>query len=291
MIDILFLTHNRRKFTEASFEALMENTNLDLVSGLVVCDDRSADGTHELMADQTRVFRANLGKPTVFRYSVKFADLTEEEKEKEGGLGSPVAVMADYLASPGAQFWAKIDSDVIVPPGWLDQCAATFESHPELDLLGIEPPDSRCPHFTQSYRPDATRDLEMADGPPSYVPVSTIGGIGVFRRRAFERRPLTPHGKYGGFEAWQRAHTQVVRGQIRPALDLFLLDRLPVEPWASLSADYIAKGWQRPWRTYSAGFSHLWQWWLKESKIEECKPPAKPASLIVPATCMPRRAA
>ena len=33
-------------------------------------------------------------------------------------------------------------------------------------------------------------------------------------------------------------------------LKVFLLDRLPGEPWASLSRKYIAKGWQRAWSGY-----------------------------------------
>src|SRR5580704_10732564 len=94
-----------------------------------------------------------------------------------------------------------------------------------------------------------------------YVPCSSIGGIGVMRRRAFDGRPLTPDGKYGGFEAWQKAHPEVVRGWIRPALKLFLLDRLPMEPWRSLSTQYEALGWQRHWNTYRLGASHLWDWW------------------------------
>jgi len=250
VIDILFLAHHRLKFSRASFKALLANTNWGLVDRQITYQDSEF--------------------PNV---SLEFQSPFRTAGEIHGGVwGSPVAIMAEYLSQPGAEFFAKIDNDVIVPPGWLDQCAATFEAHPELDLLGIEPPDSRCPHFSMAYRPEPTRDLEMRPGPPSYVEVATIGGIGVFRRRAFEGRPLSPEGKYGGFEAWQRAHPEVTRAQIQPALSLFLLDRLPMEPWASLSAEYIAKGWQRPWRTYSAGVSHLWEWWEKGRLSKSAKP-------------------
>jgi hypothetical protein len=252
VIDILFLAHNRLEFTRASFQALLSNTDWSLVNRLCVYDDRSVDGTCKYLLS-----------------ALKGMALKWYFTQRIEALESPVAVMADFLRRYvdsyfDAPLFAKIDSDVIVPPGWLDQCAATFEACPKLDLLGIEPPDSRCPHFSQPFRPQLTRDVEMAPGPPFWIAQSreqTIGGIGVFRRRAFEGRPLAPDGRYGGFEAWQLRHPEVTRGWIKPSLSLFLLDRLPMEPWASLSAEYIAQGWQRPWRTYSESVSHLWQWW------------------------------
>lgn len=251
VIDILFLAHNRLEFTKASFEALIANTNWD-IARLVVYEDGSETEASEWLY---RACNEVWGRS--FRWT---------------HCGGPVAIMADYLTRPKgpldrtpgkAKFFAKIDNDVIVPPRWLDQCAATFEAHPELDLLGIEPPASRKPHFTQPFRRQPTHDLEMQKGEPGYVEVATIGGIGVFRRRAFENRPLIPEGPYGGFEAWQNRYPQVVRGWIKPALSLFLLDRLPIEPWRSLSQKYIAKGWQRKWRDYEMSDSHLWDWWEK----------------------------
>ena len=260
MIDILFLAHNRLEFTRASLQALVNHTNWNHVRRIVLVDDNSTDGTREKLETLGALPSRNPDWQGAIR-----AEVWSHEPK----YGSPVAVMADYLRMlPSAEFFAKIDNDVIVPTGWLDQCAATFEAHPELDLLGIEPPHSRCPHFTQPWHPEPTAELEMAPAPPRYVPTSTIGGIGVFRRRAFEGRPLSPEGKYGGFEAWQRKHPQIVRGWIRPSLQLFLLDRLPIEPWASLSAEYIAKGWQRKWRDYDVSASHLWDWWLKTHEVQ-----------------------
>ena len=63
-------------------------------------------------------------------------------------FGSPAAVMNQVFREPGApDIIAKIDNDVIVPPGWLDACWRVMVEHPELDLLGIEPPASRVPHY------------------------------------------------------------------------------------------------------------------------------------------------
>src|SRR5579862_1170051 len=106
MIDILFLAHNRLKFTRASFEALVENTNWDLVQALTVWDDGSTDGTLEYLKEASREFRRQSGKITLLHYCQK-------------PVCSPVRVTAAYLTSPGAEFFGKLDNDVIVPPGWL----------------------------------------------------------------------------------------------------------------------------------------------------------------------------
>jgi hypothetical protein len=72
---------------------------------------------------------------------------------------------------------------------------------------------------------------------------------------------MVPHGTYGGFTDWQLLHKEVRKGWILPPLKVFLLDRLPMEPWASLSRKYIAAGDQRPWANYKPADAHLWSWW------------------------------
>lgn len=178
------------------------------------------------------------------------------------GVG-PVAIMNDYLSRPGSDVFVKIDSDTIVPPGWFEAGLAVMEAHPELGLLGIEPPASRTAAPWSRERVPAP-ELAMPGG-RGYAPCESIGGIGFMRRSAFfGRETMRPHGFHGvgGFTDWQRRHPEIIKGWILPPRKVFLLDRLPVEPWASLSKGYIQKGWQRPWTNYSPADSELWDWWV-----------------------------
>jgi hypothetical protein len=255
MIDILYLAKNRLEFTRGSLLTLRENTNWALVRRLILFDDGSEDGTAEHLDSCGSLLAASLN----WDRNVEVAFVTAHP-----AFGSPVKVMQDYLRIwKESPIFAKIDNDVIVPPGWLDQCMEVMEQNPDLGLLGIEPPDSRKPHFSQPGRPQLTRELERAAGPARYVPCDAIGGIGLMRRSAFDGRDqMIPHSIYGGFTDWQLRNPEVKRGWIAPALKLFLLDRLPIEPFKSLSEQYIAKGWQRKWRDYDMRDSHLWEWWV-----------------------------
>lgn len=88
-----------------------------------------------------------------------------------------------------------------------------------------------------------------------------IGGIGLMRGRAFEgQRMPKPNGRFG-FTIWQKHHPAVVKAWLRPSLPVFLLDRMPMEPWRSLSVEYVANGWQRQWDAYTEADRPLWNWW------------------------------
>jgi hypothetical protein len=227
MIDILYLTHNRREFTEASLKALLENTNWGDVSRLVIYDDASVDGTPEYLRDQ--------------RYPVKM-------EFRGNQMGSPVAVMNHYLCSIDPhenRIFAKVDNDTMVPKGWFEDCLSVMARQPELDILGIEAFNRVAPgRIVRGYRP-----------------VEHIGGIGLMRSGAFVTLPR-PCGRFG-FTAWQQKATWAKKGWIDPSLPVFLLDRLPREPWRSLVAEYIAKGWQRDWGPYNEKDKALWSWWCE----------------------------
>jgi hypothetical protein len=250
-LDILFLAKNRQEFTRESLAALGANTNWELVRKYYIWDDGSVDGTQAVIRAE------GLGYPTSTSY------------------GSPAAAMSAFVAMPDPpDAFAKIDNDVIVPPGWLDACVAVMEAHPELDLLGIEPPASRTPHYEggprskcpeldveQKYRPG----MSPAETPryQDYAPCDSIGGIGLMRTKAFlENEPLKPHSTYGGFTEFQLQHPRITKGWIVPPLKVFLLDRMPTEPWMSLGREYERKGWQRAWSKYPmAARDELWGWW------------------------------
>ncbi len=238
MIDVLFLAKNRLEFTKASFTALVAHTDWSLVDDLWIYDDGSMDGTREWLRSQNNYSR--------------------HTHIIDSKLGAPAAIMNDYLNRSDAELFAKIDNDVIVTPGWLTVCSDVMSCCPELDLLGIEPPQSRTPRSPGGLRskcPEYTaRPADM------YVSCDSIGGIGLMRRSAFSDRTMTPHSIHGGFTEFQVSHPNIVKGWITPPLNVFLLDRMPTEPWASLSREYIAKGWQRPWSSYDPKVP-FWNWW------------------------------
>ena len=230
--DIVFLAKGRTEFTVASLQALQANTNWERVSKLYCYTDE-----------------AFYPLPGILR----------------NAFDSPVVVMMDYLEGGPSPLWVKLDNDVIVPPGWLDTCLDVMDAHLDLDLLGIEPPMSRTAAPWANGKRVAAPESQCAT--PGYAPCNSIGGIGLFRSRAWQNRPaMRPFATYGGFTDWQlrEGRKGLKIGWIVPPLKLFLLDRLPIEPWASLSRRYIAEGLQRPWTAYTeAEAAALAGWWLE----------------------------
>jgi hypothetical protein len=233
MIDILYLTWNRREFTEASLATLYHNTDWSRVRRFVAYDDGSEDGARGVASG----FAARI--ETVFKVRTYILD---------NHFRSPVAIANDFIRQWAYEdIFCKVDNDTMVPPGWLGECLSLMDRYPRLDLLGIEALDGMpC----------------SADGPRVIQDAAFTGGIGLFRRRAFHGRPLPIANGRFGFGAWQEKHPELQKGWITPCLPVFLLNRLPFEPWQSLSAEYVRKGWQRPWPDpYTMEEEHKWGWW------------------------------
>jgi SAM-dependent methyltransferase len=55
---------------------------------------------------------------------------------------------------------------------------------------------------------------------------------------------------------------------------VFLLDRMPAEPWAGLSRSYIERGWQRSWPSYNPA-STLWRWRWPDASAAAMAPAAR----------------
>jgi len=225
-MDILYLAKNRIEFTKASLDALIENTNWAQVTSVSLYDDGSIDGTYQCLRDNQHRFPVH-------------SELIQALH------GSPVAVMNDFIVKRRPDLFAKIDNDVVLPPQWLDEAMKVVNLYAELDLLGIE----------AMYKIEPDNNVVRG-----YEPASYIGGIGIMRGRAFQASLPRPDGRFG-FTAWQDSHAHIKKGWLSPSLPVILLDRLPFQPWASLSGAYVAKGWQRPWQPYDATRAALWEWW------------------------------
>lgn len=219
-VDILYVAHNRLEYTRQSFAALLANTDWGAVNRLYVADDGSTDGTAEYLGEQTT--RINEGRMVL---NATYLDRP---------FGGPVAAMNWYLSETDdtVDVFAKIDNDRIVPPGWLHDMQETLAQHAELDALGMEPHEESRP--VECY---AARSVTYS---------SHIGGVGLIRRRIFNTCRPVANGVWGWSE-FQGNHEKILTGWVTPDIPLFGLDQLPMEPWVSLRAEYIAKGWMRPW--------------------------------------------
>src|SRR4051794_5054642 len=110
MIDLLYLTHDRLEFTKASVTALLANTDFRRVRRVYLYDDNSTDGTRDYLL------------------AVKFP--VDCVYYCFGEFGGPVGCMNDYLSSLDPldeTVFAKVDNDVMLPPGWLGECLPLFE--------------------------------------------------------------------------------------------------------------------------------------------------------------------
>ncbi len=231
-VDLLFLARNRLEFTRESFDALLSNTDWQLVNRFLVYDDGSTDGTAEwLSANIARVPAASSMVRTRF--------------------ASPVAAMVDFVRNAAAPILAKTDNDTMLPPHWLEASVAVMDRHPELSLLGLEA------MYAVDDDPQCVR---------SYTPSPFVSGIGLYRRSAFDNSLPQPRDRWFGFEDWQAGPARdLVRGWITPSLPLFFLDRCPFEPWSCLTRRYDRQGFHRSWPKYDPAHT-LWQWrWQQPS--------------------------
>jgi len=234
VVDIMYLACNRLEFTKASFEAMRDNTDWFYCHSLWVYDDGSTDGTREYLEEAIKTIPTD-------RVFIK------------SNFGGPIGPMQHFVTHATSPYLAKIDNDTMLPDSWIETSLDVICKHPDLHLLGIEP-----------FKVELGKDMAHTeyDVVPSWH--GHIGGIGLFRASAFiDSQPTPEPGKYFGFWNWQTANPQITRGFINPGMPVFLLDRMPVEPWRGLSDEYVRKGWQRPWPNYTEKQSDLWEWHLQ----------------------------
>jgi glycosyltransferase involved in cell wall biosynthesis len=238
VIDILYSCWNRRRFVEASLACLAANTDWDKVARLVIYDDGSDDGTREVLDALTR----RVPVPTVVR--------------AEQAIG-PVGIMLRHIADGDSADWfAKIDSDVCVPPGWLEAMTDVLDRHPKIELLGMEAGMTEVPG----------RDGAPIDEHGIQI-CTHIGGVGLFNRRTFIGGPIMRADGRNGLTEFQH-EVRPPRAWVTPDLPVVLLDRLPFEPWVSLSEDYVARGWQREWPKWDPDWMQwAWEWFADNPEI------------------------
>lgn len=231
VVDLLYLTWDRPGMTRESLKHLFLSTEWPLVDRLFLYDDLSAVDTWEQVQEAAR-------------WPLPDTEVIVHREE----FRSPVRVMLHYLSRDDCRpYFAKVDNDIVVPPGWLSQMLSVFAAHPELELLGM------------------ARET-LADEPPlfhserTYEPCPNIGGVGVMRTSAFKSRPsMLPNGRFG-FTEWQHTH-EPVRGWVSPPLPVTEIDRVPMDEWRRESELAVSSGSQRVWPEYNPALAEYWEWW------------------------------
>lgn len=229
--DILYVARGRREFTEITFGWLLENTNWNLINRLIVYDDGSTDGTREWLMDAIR-------------------SCPQEHYFRRSHFGSPVGVMNDYVDKTDAEWFCKVDNDILLPPGWMDAMTSVIDSE-DVELLGMEAGMSGPP-------------ADDWDG--TYTPnwdCTHIGGVGFIKVGAFKRYPRpVPKGRFGWTESQHKFRRK--SAWISPDLRMACLDKICDEPFQSLTADYMLKGpgLQREWADYPKEMRDFYWGWL-----------------------------
>jgi hypothetical protein len=234
-LEILYCAWNRLQFTSATWAWMMAHTNWDYVSKIVVYDDGSEDGTYEFLRDNAKPFRRK--------------HRTIEVELRQSTLHAPAAIMNHYIATSEAEAFVKIDNDIALCGGWLEKMLHVFGEN-DVELLGME-----AGMVSMQGRDGVNRKYGIE-------PCSHIGGVGMMSVQAFKSRPPVPFriGDRIGFTEWQNRY-DLKRAWIVPDLDVPQLDRLPFEPYLSLTEEYIERGWNREWGKYDEKWmSPYWGW-------------------------------
>jgi len=250
-VSLVFPAYNRLEFTRQSWAALMANTDWSLVQEFHVYDDGSTDGTREFL-DGEFLDRFCSRNPD------RHVSHVPEAHWHDTRFRSPMAITLDWIKHSRAPLLAKLDNDTIYPPNWLNAALDVMARKPQIDMLGLEAMRQTAPAS-----PDGT--YQGANGVARYnkLPARFVSGLGIYRRAAFSNS-LPADGGYFGLEEWQQATKEIQSGWIIPSLPVFLLDRMPNEPWRSLSEEYVRKGWQREWSLslrYKPEQHAMWDWW------------------------------
>lgn len=224
-VEVLYVSHNRLAYVHETWAALVAHTDWSGVGNLCVIDDDSSDGTQVYLEEQVRALRDE-GVSATF---------------STGRFGGPVAAMNAALDACKAPLLGKVDSDLVVCPGWLERLLDVAERNPQLDAVGMEP--------------------GFVHEPPrnGYVPARWVGGQGLFRTSLFKRRRPRQSERYFGLTQVLRDHAEC--GWVAPELAVFNLDHLPFDPWRGLAEEYVRRGWSRSWGEYGPELAHCWSWW------------------------------
>lgn len=229
MRDIVYVARDRLEFTQISFGWLLETTNWECFNRLYVYDDGSTDGTREWLEDAVRA-------------------CPQEHYFVRCHYHSPIGVMNAHVDKTDAEWFCKVDNDILLPHGWSEAMCSVIDSH-DIDFLGMEAGMSGQPEdgWDGGYGPNWD--------------CSHIGGVGLMRVGAIKRYPRpVPNGRFGWTESQHKFKRKMA--WISPDLRMACLDKIPDEPFPSLSSQYVDRGIQRRWHPYPKEMQEFYWGWI-----------------------------
>lgn len=224
-VTLFMPTMNRLEFTKRSIEELFRQTNASYVEEFLVVDGRSEDGTVEW------VRQAAKNAP----YPSKVVTINERHV---------VNAMITARDQSNSSVIAKVDSDTMVSKDWLEIGLEVLQRHSDLWALGVHG------------RGFLNANAQTSDR--NWKPAVHVGGIGLFRKQAWEGLRPVGNTYYGWTGHQHRASWK--KGWLDPGLPVFLLNLLRFQPFLGLSEDYIRRGWQRKSEYYRDDEEALWSW-------------------------------
>lgn len=228
-VDLMIAFHNRIEFSRECLWHLRRNTDWSLIRKLTLYNVGSVDSTAEYLEWARTGYFGDVNCKVVHLPVMHI-----------------VALQSRHMTAADAPMLAKIDNDTAMPPQWLEKSLAVFDRHPELYMLGLE-----------AFTP---QDPNAKIGDYSYRMAEYISGLAIWKKECFATSAPVAMAGRRGLEEWQQhVVPKLTRGWILPALDVFLMDHLPFEPYLSRSNYYEGRLWQRPCPKYPVDCK-LWAW-------------------------------
>jgi len=225
-VDLLYTAFNRLEFVKITLPLLIKNTNWNLIRFAYIVDDGSIDGTCEYISRSIKhipkaIFKKNKKKAR--------ADFVSAQAK----IFNQFLLNSIEKPSPKHFYIAKIDSDVALPPKWLDRFIEVMERYSSLYFVSN----------LYGFRFQKNRLVKKNN--IGFYQVNAVGGIGVFRREAFIKLGFPEIEEKFLFNFQLKAKNYNMKsGFIYPPYDqIVLLDSL--KEFDKLSKKYIKRGWMR----------------------------------------------
>lgn len=201
MIDVIYPVHNRLFYTQITFPRVLHEC-ISTESTLWIYDDNSTDGSTEFI------------KELIERSGYKNVNY------HKGVWGNSTFCINNTLEKGEKEFMYKIDNDCVIPKG-----AFKFMADNIPETCGF-----LMMRESGDYPLIKSRSINYR---------THIGGIGLFRRSAFDQGLIKSSKKYFGFTSYQ-TKSKWLKCEIDAANTI-----LDLSPWYSREKEYSKKGWGR----------------------------------------------